>query len=45
MCGVGHSSALCGRIVAPRIDVLSYKTGYHTGVDTNGCPLARGNKK
>ena len=30
MCGIGHSSALCGRIVAPRIDVLPYKTGNHS---------------
>ena len=26
MCRIGHSSALCERIVAPRIDVLPYKT-------------------
>ena len=27
MCRIGHSSALCGGIVAPRIDVLPYETG------------------
>ena len=27
MCRIGHSSALCGRIGAPRIDALPYKTG------------------
>ena len=30
MCRIGHSSALCGRIVAPSIDVLPYKTGNHS---------------
>ena len=30
MCRIGHGSALFGRIVAPRIDVLPYKTGNHS---------------
>ena len=41
MCRIGHSSALCGRIVAPRIDVLPYKAGNHSnaGKQTPRSPI------
>ena len=41
MCRIGYSSVLCGRIVAPRIDVLPYKTGNHSnaGKQTQRSPI------
>ena len=41
MCRIGHSSALCGRIVA----CFLTRPVTIAGLDINGCPLARGNQK